>query len=183
MSLSPWYYKTETISTYDFAKRVCGQRCGSDAFARFNAIKYITRYNCKGVALEDLNKAQWYLNQLYNDIESTSNPFLWSVIKWIAHFVKIERIPVDPWVQEYQRYFATGENPHTNFDITEGKYIAKILGILSTTYYFDSYYKQSQLHNINDARKILEKLIAYVKGKTKNETLSKESESESKSES
>lgn len=39
-------------------------------FCAGNVIKYVARYNHKGNPLEDLKKAQWYLNRLIQHVES-----------------------------------------------------------------------------------------------------------------
>ena len=38
-------------------------------FVEGNIIKYITRYKYKNKPIEDLKKAQWYLNRLIKEVE------------------------------------------------------------------------------------------------------------------
>ena len=40
-----------------------------EGYLQGNVIKYISRYRYKGTALEDLQKAQWYLNRLIKEVE------------------------------------------------------------------------------------------------------------------
>ena len=44
--------------------------CG---FLKGNAIKYLWRYEHKGKAAEDIQKAIWYTNRLFNEITSISS--------------------------------------------------------------------------------------------------------------
>jgi hypothetical protein len=60
---SPSHY-TKGIQTYDYIKS------WDMNFAYGNVIKYVSRAPFKGNTLEDLKKAQWYLNKL---IEEVSN--------------------------------------------------------------------------------------------------------------
>jgi hypothetical protein len=59
----PAYYKIGGIETIDFIEaKDLNYRLG-------NAVKYITRAKHKGNELEDLKKAQWYLNREINKLE------------------------------------------------------------------------------------------------------------------
>ena len=40
-----------------------------EGYLQGNVIKYISRYRYKGTALEDLQKAQWYINRLIKEVE------------------------------------------------------------------------------------------------------------------
>ena len=53
----PWHYKVGGIETIDFIE---GKNLG---YNLGNAVKYITRADHKGNKLQDLQKAQWYLNR------------------------------------------------------------------------------------------------------------------------
>jgi predicted transcriptional regulator of viral defense system len=58
----PSHYKTGGIETIDFieAKKL--------DYHLGNVVKYITRSDLKGNKLEDLQKAQWYLNRAINNL-------------------------------------------------------------------------------------------------------------------
>jgi predicted transcriptional regulator of viral defense system len=58
----PSHYKTGGIETIDFieAKKL--------DYHLGNVVKYITRADLKGNKLEDLQKAQWYLNRAINNL-------------------------------------------------------------------------------------------------------------------
>jgi hypothetical protein len=59
----PEHYKTGGIETIDFIEaKDLGYHLG-------NVIKYITRADHKGNRLEDLKKAQWYLNRAVSNLE------------------------------------------------------------------------------------------------------------------
>ena len=38
-------------------------------YLKGNVLKYVSRYKFKGEPLEDLKKAQWYLNRLVKEVE------------------------------------------------------------------------------------------------------------------
>jgi hypothetical protein len=60
----PSHYKTGGIETIDFieAKKL--------DYHLGNVVKYITRADLKGNKLEDLQKAQWYLNRAISKLSS-----------------------------------------------------------------------------------------------------------------
>jgi|TARA_B100001971_G_C17775505_1_gene327075 hypothetical protein len=65
---SPLHYlkgKKETIDVI--------QDCMTDdeyhGYLKGNVLKYVSRYKFKGEPLEDLQKAQWYLNKLIKEVE------------------------------------------------------------------------------------------------------------------
>ena len=59
---SPAHYKDGGIETIDFIE---AQRLG---YSLGNVIKYVSRAGKKGDRLEDLKKAQWYLNKLVDTL-------------------------------------------------------------------------------------------------------------------
>ncbi len=61
---SPKHYTTGGIETIDFIKAKLGKE-GTIAYCIGNVMKYTTRWKDKG-GLEDLQKAQWYLNYAIN---------------------------------------------------------------------------------------------------------------------
>lgn len=59
----PAHYKTGGIETIDFIEaKDLGYHLG-------NVVKYVTRADHKGNKLEDLKKAQWYLNRAISNLE------------------------------------------------------------------------------------------------------------------
>lgn len=61
----PSHYKVGGIETIDFIEaKSLGYNLG-------NVVKYITRADHKGNKLEDLKKAQWYLNRAVSNLEKT----------------------------------------------------------------------------------------------------------------
>jgi hypothetical protein len=61
----PSHYKVGGIETIDFIEaKSLGYNLG-------NVVKYITRADHKGNKLEDLKKAQWYLNRAIKNLEKT----------------------------------------------------------------------------------------------------------------
>ena len=66
----PAHYNTGTIEVINYIK----DKLDYEAFVGYltgNIIKYISRYKFKN-GVEDLKKAEWYLNYLINYIENTS---------------------------------------------------------------------------------------------------------------
>ena len=72
---SPDHYKTGGVETIDFieAKATKEELIG---YLKFNVIKYLSRAKHKGHDLQDLKKAQWYLNRLVSKYgEQNENKF------------------------------------------------------------------------------------------------------------
>mgnify|MGYP000389157944 CR=1 FL=1 len=65
--IDPHHYRVGGIETWDYLKAKLSptQLAG---FAMGNVIKYVSRADRKN-KLEDLKKAQWYLNKLIEEIE------------------------------------------------------------------------------------------------------------------
>lgn len=64
----PPHYKVGGIETIDYMKA----KSTPEEFKghlRLTALKYLSRTGYKGDALEDLKKAQWYLNRLVQECE------------------------------------------------------------------------------------------------------------------
>jgi hypothetical protein len=61
-TINPSHYKTGKIEVWDF---ICDQKVGPHVA---NIIKYVCRYRNKN-GLEDLKKAQWYLNHLIDNYD------------------------------------------------------------------------------------------------------------------
>ena len=65
----PQHYKTETgLETIEVIEAFTSGLDGIEAVDTANIIKYICRWKKKN-GLEDLKKAQWYLNHLINKVE------------------------------------------------------------------------------------------------------------------
>jgi hypothetical protein len=60
----PAHYKTGGIETIDFIE------AKSLSYNLGNVVKYITRADYKGNKIEDLKKAQWYLNRELSNLEN-----------------------------------------------------------------------------------------------------------------
>ena len=64
---SPSHYKYGKKETIDVI-----QDCMTDdeyhGYLKGNVLKYVSRYKFKGEPLEDLQKAQWYLNRLIKEV-------------------------------------------------------------------------------------------------------------------
>ena len=64
----PPHYNRGTIETIDMIKN-CMTPHEFEGYLQGNVIKYISRYKYKGTALEDLKKAEWYINKLIQEVE------------------------------------------------------------------------------------------------------------------
>ncbi len=67
----PSHYNTnwmgeQAIETYTYI------RSWKMGYPESNIIKYVTRHPYKGQSLEDLQKAQWYLEKLIKEVEENS---------------------------------------------------------------------------------------------------------------
>ena len=66
---SPSHYmhgKKETIDVI----RDCMENDEYHGYLKGNVLKYVSRYKFKGEPLEDLQKAQWYLNRLVKEVSN-----------------------------------------------------------------------------------------------------------------
>lgn len=69
----PPHYKTENgLETIDVIEAFTADLKGIEATDTGNIIKYICRWKKKN-GLQDLKKAQWYLNHLITHVEKESN--------------------------------------------------------------------------------------------------------------
>ena len=59
------YGKKETIEVI----RDCMTEDEYHGYLKGNVLKYVSRYKFKGEPLEDLEKAQWYLNRLIKEVK------------------------------------------------------------------------------------------------------------------
>ncbi len=76
------YQKGEGIETIDYILSVTKDLEGDEAVCVSNVIKYISRYQEKGAAQVDVEKAKWYLEKLLEILikksskKKTSNPVI-----------------------------------------------------------------------------------------------------------
>lgn len=67
--VNPNHYKQGNIECIDAIESALVNKKGVEAFCVANVIKYLWRYETKN-GLEDVKKAQWYLNKLVDVMES-----------------------------------------------------------------------------------------------------------------
>lgn len=60
---SPPHYNAGAIETIDYITQVADHYDGDVAYCIGNVLKYVSRAPLKGKEIEDLKKAQWYLNK------------------------------------------------------------------------------------------------------------------------
>lgn len=69
----PQHYKSKMgLETIDIIEAFTEDLSGIEAVCIANVIKYVTRYKKKN-GLEDLKKAQWYLNRVISKLEKEGN--------------------------------------------------------------------------------------------------------------
>lgn len=64
----PPHYNRGAIETIDMIKNSMSPS-EFEGYLQGNVIKYISRYRYKGTALEDLQKAEWYINRLIQEVQ------------------------------------------------------------------------------------------------------------------
>lgn len=62
-NINPDHYKQGAVECIVALEAATVNKTGIEAFCTANVIKYLWRYEAKG-GLEDIKKAQWYLNKL-----------------------------------------------------------------------------------------------------------------------
>jgi|TARA_S200002703_G_scaffold678_2_gene1219 hypothetical protein len=67
----PPHYNATSIETIDIIQSVT--KDGFEAYLQGNILKYVCRYKYKQNAVEDLEKARWYLNRLIETVEKGEN--------------------------------------------------------------------------------------------------------------
>ena len=65
---SPSHYKHGKKETIDVI-RDCMESDEYHGYLKGNVLKYVSRYKFKGEPLQDLEKAQWYLNRLIKEVK------------------------------------------------------------------------------------------------------------------
>jgi hypothetical protein len=64
----PPHYNRGKIETIDMIKNSMAAP-EFEGYLQGNVIKYISRYRYKGTALEDLQKAEWYIKRLIEEVK------------------------------------------------------------------------------------------------------------------
>ena len=67
-NINPGHYKQGNVECIDAMESAVVNKKGIEAICVGNVIKYLWRYESKN-GLEDVKKAQWYLNKLINTLE------------------------------------------------------------------------------------------------------------------
>lgn len=65
---SPPHYNQDSIECIDAIRAALGDE-GFQAYCQGNALKYLWRHKYKGKPIEDLKKAQWYIDKIIKVIE------------------------------------------------------------------------------------------------------------------
>lgn len=71
-NINPSHYQNGKVECIDALESATINKTGLEAVCTANVIKYLWRYEDKN-GLEDIKKAQWYLNKLISHVESKSN--------------------------------------------------------------------------------------------------------------
>jgi len=69
---SPAHYKHGKKETIEVI-RDCMENDEYHGYLKGNVLKYVSRYKFKGEPLQDLEKAQWYLNRLIKEVKHGSS--------------------------------------------------------------------------------------------------------------
>ena len=67
-TINPQHYRNGGIECIDAIKAATVNKTGIEAVCTANAVKYLWRYESKN-GLEDVKKAQWYINRLVQELE------------------------------------------------------------------------------------------------------------------
>lgn len=67
-NINPGHYKQGKIECIDALESATANKKGIEAVCTANVIKYLWRYERKN-GLEDVKKAQWYINKLITELE------------------------------------------------------------------------------------------------------------------
>ena len=67
-NINPNHYRQGEIECIDAIKAATVNKTGIEAVCTAHAIKYLWRYESKN-GLEDVRKAQWYINRLVSELE------------------------------------------------------------------------------------------------------------------
>jgi len=73
-NINPDHYKAGEVECIDALETVASLNPHPEEIpCQINAMKYLWRYNNKEKPLEDLHKAQWYLNRLIKIVKKRNN--------------------------------------------------------------------------------------------------------------
>jgi hypothetical protein len=67
-NINPSHYKQGEVECIDALKAATVNKIGIEAVCVANVIKYLWRFEYKG-GIDDVRKAQWYLNRLIEEME------------------------------------------------------------------------------------------------------------------
>jgi hypothetical protein len=68
-NINPSHYKQGEVECIDALKAATVNKIGIEAVCVANVIKYLWRFEYKG-GIDDVRKAQWYLNRLIEEMEN-----------------------------------------------------------------------------------------------------------------
>ncbi len=71
-NINPQHYKNGKVECIDALESATVNKTGIEAVCTANVIKYLWRYEDKN-GLEDVKKAQWYLERLIKTLEEKEN--------------------------------------------------------------------------------------------------------------
>lgn len=71
-NINPDHYKQGKVECIDALEAATINKTGIEAVCTANVIKYLWRYEAKN-GLEDVKKAQWYLNRLIDTLTEKQN--------------------------------------------------------------------------------------------------------------
>lgn len=81
-NVNPSHYKDKAIETIDCIYSALGHQ-GTIDYCNGNVIKYVSRWRQKN-GIEDLKKAQWYLNKAISYCGKTNQPSVNKVPDWLT---------------------------------------------------------------------------------------------------
>lgn len=96
---NPTHYTQGEIECIDCIKAATINKVGIEAFCVGNAIKYLFRYENKN-GLEDVRKAQWYINRLIQELEEKQAKNLNAQTLEARAREYMYNYPVDPAITE-----------------------------------------------------------------------------------
>lgn len=96
---NPAHYTQGEIECIDCIKAATVNKTGIEAFCVGNAIKYLFRYENKN-GLEDVKKAQWYINRLIQELEEKQAKSLNTQTLETKAKEYMYNHPVDPTITE-----------------------------------------------------------------------------------
>lgn len=80
------YYNGKHFQAWDVIENIIRDQKGVNAFNAGNVIKYLLRYDAKGQALSDLNKAKHYMDTLVFDEGDGCSMIPFNLIEYITDY-------------------------------------------------------------------------------------------------